>query len=154
MFALTSMSEPLITVIVESNRTKGNAMNHHEPSTSSTRITETHRGRARTCRTRALKGVRVAEWCSLILVILLLAIAAVIWSQGPAADVDTSRSIRVMPGDTLWSIAEANRLPGLSTSETAHVIRILNHMPASSLAAGDALLVPVPPGSKPLVAAR
>jgi len=56
--------------------------------------------------------------------------------QGPVS------SVRVIPQQTLWDIAEEHPLDGLSTSETVQVICSLNDLESSSLSIGQTILVP------------
>lgn len=122
--------------------------------------TETHRTHGPRChrtarsRVRVLRGAHPAEWCAAIIIILLLAVAVVLWAQSPAVGTEASMSLKVAAGDTLWSIASENRLPGRSTAETADAIRALNEMQSCSLAIGERLLIPVVPGGTEFVAAR
>lgn len=55
----------------------------------------------------------------------------------------TYETIRVQPGDSLWSLAEEYPIEGLSTQETSDMIRNVNHLEHGSLAAGAYLKVPV-----------
>lgn len=54
----------------------------------------------------------------------------------------TYETIRVQPGDSLWSLAEEYPIEGLSTQETSDMIRNVNHLEYGSLAAGAHLKVP------------
>ena len=54
----------------------------------------------------------------------------------------TYETIRVQPGDSLWSLAEEYPIKGLSTQETSDMIRNVNHLEHGSLAAGAHLKVP------------
>ena len=54
----------------------------------------------------------------------------------------TYETIRVQPGDSLWSLAEEYPIEGLSTQETSDMIRNVNHLEQGSLAAGAHLKVP------------
>lgn len=54
----------------------------------------------------------------------------------------TYETIRVQPGDSLWSLAEEYPIEGLSTQETSDMIRNVNHLEHGSLAAGAHLKVP------------
>ena len=54
----------------------------------------------------------------------------------------TYETIRVQPGDSLWSLAEEYPIEGLSTQETSEMIRNVNHLEHGSLAAGAYLKVP------------
>ena len=54
----------------------------------------------------------------------------------------TYETVRVQPGDSLWSLAEEYPIKGLSTQETSDMIRNVNHLEHGSLAAGAHLKVP------------
>lgn len=54
----------------------------------------------------------------------------------------TYETVRVQPGDSLWSLAEEYPIEGLSTQETSDMIRSVNHLEHGSLAAGAHLKVP------------
>ena len=54
----------------------------------------------------------------------------------------TYETIRVQPGDSLWSLAEEYPIEGLSTQETSDMIRNVNHLEHGSLASGAYLKVP------------
>lgn len=54
----------------------------------------------------------------------------------------TYETIRVQPGDSLWSLAEEYPIEGLTTQETSDMIRNVNHLEHGSLAAGAYLKVP------------
>ena len=54
----------------------------------------------------------------------------------------TYETIRVQPGDSLWSLAEEYPIEGLSAQETSDMIRNVNHLEHGSLAAGAYLKVP------------
>ena len=54
----------------------------------------------------------------------------------------TYETIRVQPGDSLWSLAEEYPIEGLSTQETSDMIRNVYHLEHGSLAAGAHLKVP------------
>lgn len=50
--------------------------------------------------------------------------------------------IRVQPGESLWSLAEAYPIDGLSTAETVEAIKDWNDLSLSTLDAGESLIVP------------
>lgn len=54
----------------------------------------------------------------------------------------TYETIRVQPGDSLWSLAEEYPIEGFSTQETSDMIRNVNHLEHGSLATGAYLKVP------------
>lgn len=51
-------------------------------------------------------------------------------------------AVRVAPADTLWSIAEANRMPGVSTARTVEAIARINGLDGTAISAGATLQVP------------
>lgn len=66
---------------------------------------------------------------------------AVVRERVPSGS-STTIIVRVAPHDTLWSIAEANKLPGVSTAATVEVITAANDLGGSPLAPGSTLKVP------------
>ena len=75
---------------------------------------------------------------------LFFVLAMSVFSARHAAYVSniTYETIRVQPGDSLWSLAEEYPIEGLSTQETSDMIRSVNHLEHGSLAAGAHLKVP------------
>ena len=53
-----------------------------------------------------------------------------------------TQSVEVSTGDSLWSIAEAHPVEGVSTPEVVSWIVEANNLPNSSVASGQALVVP------------
>ena len=51
--------------------------------------------------------------------------------------------VTVLPGDSLWQIAQEHPVPGLTTDELVHVIREDNRLASTELQAGMQLEVPV-----------
>lgn len=89
---------------------------------------------------RALVGP-VAWTIALTFSIVVLGVAPSLLSGAPSRPL-TATSVRVGSADTLWSIASAHRLPGLSTAATVEEIRRANGLTASNLSAGAILRVP------------
>ena len=54
----------------------------------------------------------------------------------------TYETVRVQPGNSLWSLAQEHPIEGLSTQETSDMIRSVNHLERGSLDAGAHLKVP------------
>lgn len=54
----------------------------------------------------------------------------------------TSIAVRVSPADTLWSIAAAHRLPGMSTAQMVRLIADTNELSGPGLCTGAVLRVP------------
>jgi len=81
-------------------------------------------------------------WMAIVaLIVAGLGVVALL-RDGVPSDTSTTISVRVSPSDTLWSIAEANRLPGVSTAATVEAITRTNDLQASSLTPGTVLRVP------------
>lgn len=51
-------------------------------------------------------------------------------------------SIRVAPSDSLWSIAQAHRIPGTTTAETVERIMSLNGLKDATLQPGEIISIP------------
>jgi LysM domain len=103
------------------------------------------------CSVRALAGP--ASWTiALALAIVVLGVAPTLLSGAPARPL-TAISVRVGPSDTLWTIAAAHRMPGLSTAATVEEIRRANALTASNLSAGAILRVPSVQSAESAVAA-
>lgn len=51
-------------------------------------------------------------------------------------------AVRVSPSDSLWSIAAAHRLPGMSTAQMVGLIKQQNALSGGALEAGAVLQVP------------
>jgi Tfp pilus assembly protein FimV len=64
----------------------------------------------------------------------------------------TSIAVRVAPADTLWSIAAAHRLPGVSTAQMVRLIADANSLSGPVLCAGSVLRVPAEVTSGPTYA--
>jgi len=94
------------------------------------------------------------EWVSVALVGLAL-VATLVWlaAEPTPAEVPT-RSLRVEAGDSLWSIAAAHRVEGLTTEQTVELIRNTNGMTGSMLQTGQLLRVPDPSSGAAAVALR
>lgn len=121
--------------------------------------TQTHRaGRSSCARHRhmssiVLAGGRVrvaAEVAALVLIALLLVALPIMSRDAKTAVLTSTAKLIVQPGDTLWSVAQSNPLPGMTTAETADHIATINGYDASRLAVGSSILVPVSSGSMEL----
>jgi hypothetical protein len=56
----------------------------------------------------------------------------------------TVENVVVMPGDTLWDIADRHPVPGCTTQELVRVIRDINDIDDANLSIGMCIDVPVP----------
>lgn len=94
-------------------------------------------GRGRT-RERALQPTEIA----LVLMVLVLLFAAATLGGRQAEPEVRTATILVAPGDSLWSLAQSNPVPGLKEAETVELIRRLNGLSSSKLLAGSSIKVP------------
>ena len=87
-----------------------------------------------------------------IALMLALACMWVLQDRAHAARVEEAfaqtsyQTATVMPGTTLWGLAEAHPVEGCSTSEVADHIRTLNQLDDASLSVGMQLQVPAQQG--------
>lgn len=96
--------------------------------------TQAHRTAGRLTRAEMLIAT-----CAVIAT-LCVALLPVITSGAPV--VPQTTAVRVAPNDTLWDLAKAHPLEGSTTAETVSVIRQLNGLEGSMIAAGEVLKVP------------
>jgi LysM repeat protein len=80
-----------------------------------------------------------------LIVFMLLVLAVVISSPRPAQRLGSS-TITVGAGDTLWSIAAAHPVDGMSTSQVSSLVASMNDLSQATIHPGDTLKVPVPVG--------
>jgi hypothetical protein len=83
-----------------------------------------------------------AEWMALAVVVVAILATAVASAAESLPDEVRTRAIRVEQGDSLWTLASANPVEGLSTAETAELIRQANEMQGSVVHAGQLIQVP------------
>jgi len=122
---------------------KGVAMTTATQTTQVVRPDVGRRSRASGTASGALRFRLVAEMAALALIAMLL-IALPILSRGSTAPVTAATAqVIAQPGDTLWSVAQAHPLPGMTTAETADHIADLNHIESSRIIAGSSIAVPV-----------
>jgi hypothetical protein len=82
------------------------------------------------------------EWTALgLLCAALLAVCAPLLSEGALPDVPT-RTVKVSSGDTLWTLAARNPVPGLATADTVELIRHTNGLDGSAIQTGQLISVP------------
>jgi hypothetical protein len=87
---------------------------------------------------RRLSPVEIAA----LLIIAVLLVAGLLISRTVApADVQT-KALRIEQGDTLWTIASAHPVAGLTTAQTADLIARCNRLESGAIAVGAILEVP------------
>ncbi len=87
---------------------------------------------------------------AVVLVALLGCVLAAAWTMldRPAQAFDAAlantpqQTVTVGVGASLWSLAEAHQVDGLSTQQTTELIRAWNDLDSSMLQPGDMLIVP------------
>jgi len=52
-------------------------------------------------------------------------------------------SVQLMPGDTLWSLAESHKLSTMDTRAYIQTVKQINHLQSSELISGEYLVLPV-----------
>jgi len=83
---------------------------------------------------------------------LLIAGALRAQPQGPSTQ--PTQQVQVQAGQTLWAIAQAHPIPGLTTAQTAEAISQSNGLSRSMLSVGQTLRVPASGASGSQMAAR
>ncbi len=108
------------------------------------RQNSSHRSPAK--KRRASAGhVSLVETLMVVAIVLLLILGAVVTASGPQERASVVRTVRVESGQTLWSIARSNPVPGLTTQQTAELIAHTNGLTDNRIAAQSSLKVPVAP---------
>ena len=105
---------------------------------------------AKTTRRQRLTGLEIAT----LVAIAALLIAGVVSVRPRASSEMATQAVQVQVGDTLWSIAEAHPIAGLTTAQAAESISRSNRLSNSALYSGQTLLVPVEAQRAPQVASR
>ena len=79
-----------------------------------------------------------------MIIVLVIAVIVVVVASGSrtAPTPATTGAVKVSPGESLWSIAAANPVEGLTTPETVEVIRRSNHLTSDAITTGSVLRVP------------
>jgi len=105
-------------------------------------------------RDHAARGVRLSafEVGALLAIAVGLLIAAAGTFQ-PSAAVSVA-PVKVESGETLWQIARAHPVDGLSTAQTVEFIAEKNRLRGGTILAGETLLVPSALGGEPSLAMR
>ena len=94
------------------------------------------------------------EIVALVVIAGLLVVGALkAQPAGAPADLAT-QTLQVQTGQTLWAIAQAHPIDGLTTAQTAEVISRSNNLSGSVLNAGQTLQVPSADSVGPQLASR
>ena len=105
-------------------------------------------------RVRSSTGsVSAVEIAIVIAIVVLLILGVATGANTPREHVAAVRTIRVEAGQTLWSIARSNPVPGLTTQQTVELIARTNGLGDDRVAALESLRVPVATSNR-LVAQR
>jgi LysM repeat protein len=99
------------------------------------------------------RSLSTAEKLALILLAGVLVVCALA-SRSETPGAESTTSVRVVAGDTLWTIAEQNRVAELSTAQTVDLIAQLNGLDTSMLTPGRVLEIPAPEADATHLAAR
>lgn len=109
------------------------------------------RDQSRRTRRRSVTPIEAA----IIVLCLLSLIAVFAWeARADARPEVQTMAVRVTASQTLWDLASAHPIDGLTTAQTVEHIRDLNDLPGSRIAEGQEIEVPVPANDMAAMAAR
>ena len=77
-----------------------------------------------------------------LLTIAILLVAGAFLSARPAAEIPPLTQLTVQAGDSLWTLAEAHPVDGLSTAQVAELIAGANSRDGALITPGECILVP------------
>ncbi|MDO8915246.1 MAG: LysM domain-containing protein [Coriobacteriia bacterium] len=97
-------------------------------------------------RRRRPESVLAPFWVFAIVLALLVVAAALPTASGSVRAASATHRVRIAASDTLWSVAAANPVAGLTTAESVAVIRRLNGLEDSALLQPGAVIT-VPSGA-------
>lgn len=92
--------------------------------------------------------------CVILLALFAALFVAATAAGGGVGDWPATSRLKVMSGDTAWSIAQAHPVEGLTTAQTVDLIIEMNRIPDSGLVAGSSIQVPLQSGASESVAMR
>jgi len=109
-------------------------------------------GRSRGCTKRSItshaaqQGQAAARFEVLVLILIgaLLIVGAVATSR-PRVPSTTMAPVSVRSGETVWSLAAAHPVPGLTTAEVADLLVRTNGLEGRTVTPGETVLIPVEP---------
>jgi hypothetical protein len=97
-------------------------------------------------RRRRPESILAPFWVFAIVLALLVIAAALPTASGSTRVASATHRVRIAESDTLWSVAAANPVAGLTTAESVAVIRRLNGLEDSVLLQPGAVIT-VPSGA-------
>lgn len=99
--------------------------------------------RSRAAYSRRRRQHRHGMWYTVILLIIITSICALIATAATATKISDTEQYYVIPGDTLWDIAQQCNTKSDNVYNVMDDIMKLNNMKSSQLHAGDSLIIPV-----------
>lgn len=105
-------------------------------------------------RATSRRGSSLIELAVFGILLLALAFAGYRAVTPAAAEFPGTEAHKVSASQTLWEIASAHRIDGMSTAETVEVIKSLNGLTDSSLRVGQVVEVPVDSAANTAMASR
>jgi len=109
-------------------------------------------GRAHTAHQRSrFSAVEVLILCLCLVAVVVVGVRMM--SISAPTEVSTTQ-VRVRPTQTLWDLATAHPVPGLTTAQTVEHIKRINSLSTSQLAAGQTIQVPAVGTGHDTVASR
>ncbi len=118
-------------------------------TTHTTRVARSRPSRhgAESART-AVSEIRViAEVAALLVIIVLLIAIPVLSRHAKTSSSSETTKVLIQSGDTLWTFAQSNPQPGLSTAQAVENIAALNGLQTAQIPVGSAIEIPVSPQS-------
>jgi len=97
--------------------------------------------------------LNMLEIATLVVIALLLVVGAVT-VRPHTPTIDSTKTVQVSAGETLWSIAAAHPISGLTTAQTAESIARDNGLSGAVLSTGQTLVVPAGVADESQMASR
>jgi hypothetical protein len=107
--------------------------------------------RAGQARRKTSTSVGTLEAMALTAIALLLILGAVLTSGTPGPSQSWS-PVEVQAGDSLWTLAAAHPVEGLTTAQAADLLATTNHLDGGLIVQGQTLLVPAASAAQRLAA--
>ena len=89
------------------------------------------------------RSINIAELVLVLSVAVLLVLETIATAGSPAVRTAGSTTVRVEAGQTLWSIARAHPVSGLTTQQTVDLIARTNGLSDGAVAVHECLKVPL-----------